>query len=306
MTGKRLVLFVVGFLGLAVLWGCSAQPTTTEVSPTPETAEPLSSPSPQPQTEATSTPTEVAAHAAVSPSPMGGPGQGQGQGHQGKGPGGPPEGRGPDNPWRKFHQMTVPEEYASLTHPMPGDEESIARGETLYQSYCASCHGESGLGDGPAASTLTPPPAPLARTAPKLSDGYLYWRIAEGGLQFGTGMPSFRTALTEQDIWDLINFLRSMEAPEDPQAQQRLRDALAQAVEQGVITQEEADLFLQVHDQIEQYRQAHQEELRGQGGDGNMLETVLQALVEAGELTEEQAQTFQDVFQRLSEANLLP
>jgi len=150
--------------------------------------------------------------------------------------------------------------------------------------------------------SLTPPPSPLARTAPKLSDGYLYWRIAEGGLAFGTSMPSFGTALTEQDIWDIINFLRTMEAAEDPQAAQRLQEALQQAVEQGVITQEEADLFLQVHDLIEAYRQAHWEQLRGQGSQqGSMIDLILQGLVDSGQIDEATVQRFRDVLQRLQE-----
>lgn len=34
-----------------------------------------------------------------------------------------------------------------------------------YLRYCASCHGESGLGDGPAAGSLSRPPADLTRLA---------------------------------------------------------------------------------------------------------------------------------------------
>ncbi len=307
MNTWKAKLFVVVLAGASLLWGCTGQALSeTPASPSPTVAEATATPE-EVATEEVSVTTAVPDQ-TLTPG-MGGPGRGRGQGpaHAGQGPGGPPEGRGPDNPWRAFHQMPVPEEYASLTQPMPGDPASIERGAELYQSYCASCHGETGMGDGPAGASLTPPPSPLARTAPKLSDGYLYWRIAEGGLAFGTSMPSFGTALTEQDIWDIINFLRTMEAAEDPQAAQRLQEALQQAVEQGVITQEEADLFLQVHDLIEAYRQAHWEELRGQGSQqGSMIDLILQGLVDSGQIDEATAQRFRDVLQRLQDAQMLP
>ena len=40
-----------------------------------------------------------------------------------------------------------------------------ATGEQLYRRYCASCHGESGRGDGPLAASLAPPPTDLTRLA---------------------------------------------------------------------------------------------------------------------------------------------
>jgi mono/diheme cytochrome c family protein len=46
------------------------------------------------------------------------------------------------------------------------DEQSVARpgpGQVLYITYCQSCHGEAGHGDGPAAASLRTPPADLTR-----------------------------------------------------------------------------------------------------------------------------------------------
>jgi len=244
----------------------------------------------------------------------GGRGQGMGGGHgqgmgggQGQGMGGPPEGRGPDNPWRTFHQQPVPEEYASLTNPVPADEESIARGEALYQTQCVACHGPTGMGDGDAGVNLDPPPAPVARTAQMMPDGYLYWRIHDGGVAFGTAMPAYGTVLDEEDIWDIINYLRSLEAnPADEAARQQA--VLQDAVAQGVITQDEADLFQRLHALLEAYKQAHWDELRAQaGGDPDaMLNLMAQALIEEGQITSEEAAAFQDIHQRLHDAGLMP
>ncbi len=238
----------------------------------------------------------------------GGPQAGPGAGH-GPGQGGPPPGFGPDNPWREFHMQPVPAEFADLTNPIPADEASIARGEAIYQQQCAACHGPTGLGDGDAAATLDPPPAPLARTAQKMDDAYLYWRIHEGGAAFGTAMPAYGAVLSEDQIWDVINYLRSLSAGPATVDQAAMQAAmLAQAVEQGVLTQEEADLFQRLHAVVEAYKDAHWDELRVQaGGDPDaMLDLMLQGLVDQGTITPDEADTFRDIHQRLHDAGLMP
>lgn len=42
-----------------------------------------------------------------------------------------------------------------------GSMTSPSDGATLYRRYCASCHGATGLGDGPAAGAMVPPPSNL-------------------------------------------------------------------------------------------------------------------------------------------------
>ncbi len=238
----------------------------------------------------------------------GGPQAGPGTGH-GPAQGGPPPGFGPDNPWREFHMQPVPAEFADLTNPIPADEASIARGEAIYQQQCAACHGPTGLGDGDAAATLDPPPAPLARTAQKMDDAYLYWRIHEGGAAFGTAMPAYGAVLSEDQIWDVVNYLRSLSAGPATVDQAAMQAAmLAQAVEQGVLTQDEADLFQRLHEVVEAYKDAHWDELRAQaGGDPDaMLDLMLQGLVDQGTITPDEADAFRDIHQRLHDAGLMP
>jgi copper resistance protein D len=89
---------------------------------------------------------------------------------------------------------------------------SIAHGEELYRGQCASCHGQGGAGDGPAGAGLTPRPADL--TAPHTNDhtaGDMFWWLTHGLKQ---GMPAFGATLSEDDRWDLINFLRALSAGE--------------------------------------------------------------------------------------------
>ena len=46
----------------------------------------------------------------------------------------------------------------------------VGRGRALYLQYCASCHGPSAEGDGPAASALSVPPANLRRLAERFGN----------------------------------------------------------------------------------------------------------------------------------------
>ena len=98
-----------------------------------------------------------------------------------------------------------------LRTPVPYTALSIARGLDLYRQHCASCHGASGMGDGPGGTGLPRRPADL--TAPHTSDhtaGDIFWWVTHGIR--GSGMPGFETALSVEDRWDLVNFLRALAA----------------------------------------------------------------------------------------------
>lgn len=101
----------------------------------------------------------------------------------------------------------LPDHYAAMDNPLARTADVIRAGGARFDSYCASCHGTAGDGRGPAAMALNPPPAdftnPMYREAP---DAYLYWRIAEGVP--GTGMPAWETAFTEEEIWEMVHYLR--------------------------------------------------------------------------------------------------
>ncbi len=111
---------------------------------------------------------------------------------------------------REFMQGGVPLEYRSRISPYPAATMFIIDGGRLYKSHCATCHGSKGLGDGEAGRDLTPPPALLAHMIkwPRSVDEYLLWTISEGGAQFGSKMPAFKETLTEQQIWQIVAYMR--------------------------------------------------------------------------------------------------
>lgn len=95
-------------------------------------------------------------------------------------------------------------------NPIPPSAGSVALGEEVYRANCASCHGPSGRGDGPAGEGLTPPPADLWIHVPQHTDQDLFGIVSEGVA--GTAMPGFEQTLTEEQRWNLLNYLRTLAA----------------------------------------------------------------------------------------------
>ena len=100
---------------------------------------------------------------------------------------------------------------AFLRNPIPRSAESIARGRQLFAKDCAVCHGAEGRGDGVAAAALPQAPGDLSTIAPPpiFPDGVVAYRILNGVKL----MPGFKSTLTENEIWDLLNFIRSLAKP---------------------------------------------------------------------------------------------
>jgi mono/diheme cytochrome c family protein len=84
-----------------------------------------------------------------------------------------------------------------------------ARGKTIYEARCASCHGQQGKGDGPQAPFLSPRPASLVSAATSVkSDGELLGIIANGKPR--TAMPGWKTTLSEDERREVLAYIRSL------------------------------------------------------------------------------------------------
>ena len=125
----------------------------------------------------------------------------------------------------RFERDPAPRPLA-LPAPPAASAERIARGAQLYEdSGCASCHGESGKGDGRSGQDLkTSEGEPI--TPRDLTDK---WRFRGGfspqavfqrlmtGMD-GSSMASYRDALTEDQTWDLVFYVLDLSPQDRPQA----------------------------------------------------------------------------------------
>jgi mono/diheme cytochrome c family protein len=109
------------------------------------------------------------------------------------------------------HTHNPPPPVQAGINPVAPDAQSIEAGRMLYATECLECHGALGLGDGPRAATLNPPPLNLTVHVPLHGDGQLFQFIS-GGVP-GTAMPVFGGRLTDEQIWNLVNYLRTLAAP---------------------------------------------------------------------------------------------
>jgi mono/diheme cytochrome c family protein len=108
-------------------------------------------------------------------------------------------------------ELVIPKEdrevAAARRNPMPATPQSVKVGEQLYALYCTPCHGPGGKGDGLVTTKFVPPPdltnGDLQRGR---TDGYWQSYLSVGGAV----MPSYAEALTAEERWHVVNFLRTL------------------------------------------------------------------------------------------------
>ena len=101
------------------------------------------------------------------------------------------------------------------TSPTGFSAASIAHGQALFMQNCVSCHGPEGEGNGPAATSLRIKPSDL--TQPHVfdhTDGEMFWWLTHGidDPEGGLAMPGFANALSSEDRWALIDYVRAHNA----------------------------------------------------------------------------------------------
>ena len=104
------------------------------------------------------------------------------------------------------HGWKAPTIAAQKTNPVPINKSSTQRGAKIYRGQCAACHGAKAAGDGEMADSFDPKPANLVMRLRNHSEGDFFWKISNGR----GPMPGFEDKLTEKQIWDVINFIKSL------------------------------------------------------------------------------------------------
>ncbi|NOT09261.1 MAG: cytochrome c [Gemmatimonadales bacterium] len=93
-------------------------------------------------------------------------------------------------------------------------EETLAKGDTLYHTFCSVCHGTAGAGDGAVGVKMAAPPI-VSDRARAYTDGYLYSII-----RYGRGvMPMYGDKVYHPaDRWAIVNYVRKLQRDAAPVA----------------------------------------------------------------------------------------
>jgi len=107
----------------------------------------------------------------------------------------------------------------------PGD---AAKGKEIYDKRCTWCHGADGDGAGAAKELLNPPPRDFTSGNYKIksssfedmvpNDDDIYRMIRDG--MPGTAMPGWSDILKEQDMWNLVAYVKTFAGYDEPPAAQ--------------------------------------------------------------------------------------
>ena len=102
----------------------------------------------------------------------------------------------------------VPAKDQNKTNPIKADAESISIGKSLYKKHCLSCHGKTGIGDGPKAAQLDTSSGDFTLSAfQSQTDGSLFYKTREGK----GDMPGYNKKIPdEEDIWHIVNYIRTL------------------------------------------------------------------------------------------------
>lgn len=91
----------------------------------------------------------------------------------------------------------------------------LSEGQKIYSTYCISCHGQNGKGEGAPGMTFEVEPANFhSAGVQEQTDGSLFWKLAEGK----GGMPSYKGVLSDEERWKLVTYIRQFPNQENGKA----------------------------------------------------------------------------------------
>jgi mono/diheme cytochrome c family protein len=105
-------------------------------------------------------------------------------------------------------EYKIPPDAAAKQNPVKPSAESHARGKKLYGYDCEMCHGKNGDGKGDMASDYKNGVTDFTKSESlkNRSDGDLFYIIRNGK---GQDMPPEGDRAKDDDIWHLVNYVRS-------------------------------------------------------------------------------------------------
>jgi mono/diheme cytochrome c family protein len=111
--------------------------------------------------------------------------------------------------------IVIPVEAERRKDPVPPNPEALQQGQRIYAQSCAVCHGADAHGHTGLGRAMYPPAMDLTSPhAQHWNDAELFW-IIQNGVRM-TGMPGWKSMISETDTWKLVRFIHSLPQAKPP------------------------------------------------------------------------------------------
>ena len=111
--------------------------------------------------------------------------------------------------------MEMEEAGRTLKNPLKRTAAVLARGQHVYNTYCTTCHGAYGEGDGSVVPKFPRPPSLQSDKIKGFPDGNIYFIITHGQ----NLMPSYASQVAQADRWAIIHYIRAIQKAKSPNAE---------------------------------------------------------------------------------------
>ena len=98
----------------------------------------------------------------------------------------------------------------AMKNPVAVTPVSVTAGAAAYKKYCAFCHGADAKGNGPLAPKDSNPPSLVDATWTHGSTDGEIFTVISNGTGPSSKMVGFKGKMPDQDIWHIVNYLRSL------------------------------------------------------------------------------------------------
>lgn len=110
------------------------------------------------------------------------------------------------------------------------------KGQKVFSTYCASCHGDDGGAQTVIAKTLKPPPRSFLDKGEKWTRGkdiFSLYQTLYSGIE-STGMTAFSSVLNSKERWSVIHYLRDFEGLKNYEKTVEAESVLEKIEEKGM------------------------------------------------------------------------
>ena len=103
----------------------------------------------------------------------------------------------------------IPSKYVKMKNPTYANHENLAIGKALYSKHCKSCHGKTGIGDGPKADEFDTDIGDFSsKEFHEQTEGEIFYKSYIGRYD----MPNYEKKIPNpEDMWFIVNYLKTLE-----------------------------------------------------------------------------------------------